>query len=117
MDQGTGLILGQVVPFPGVTENFRVWRDYPLVVTSQLNGEVLTHVQLETDQWENGWKRKGRGWGGGEEGEQGEAKVFTPREVGVTAQQRRGQAGRHMAPLEPHGEGVAAPRPSAVMPP
>ena len=107
MDQGTGLILGQVVPFPGVTENFRVWRDYPLVVTSQLNGEVLTHVQLETDQWENG----------GEEGEQGEAKVFTPREVGVTAQQRRGQAGRHMAPLEPHGEGVAAPRPSAVMPP
>ena len=63
MDQGTGLILGQVVPFPGVTENFRVWRDYPLVVTSQLNGEVLTLVQLERDQWENGWKTKGRGWG------------------------------------------------------
>lgn len=64
MDQGTGLILGQAVSFPGVTENFSVWRDYPLVVTSQLNGEVLKHVKLERDQWENGWKRKGRGWGG-----------------------------------------------------
>ena len=91
---GTGLILGQAVSFPGVTENFSVWRDYPLVVTSQLNGEVLKHVKLERDHWENGWKRKGRGWGGGDEDEHGEAKVVTPREVGVTAQQRRGQAGR-----------------------
>lgn len=75
-----------------MTENFSVWRDYPLVVTSQLNGEVLKHVKLERDQWENGWKRKGRGWGGGDEDEQGEAKAVTPREVGVTAQHRRGQA-------------------------
>ena len=54
------------------------------------------------------------GWG--DEDEHGEAKAVTPREVGVTAQQRRGQLGGLLAPLGPRSEDVAAPRPNAVMP-
>lgn len=54
------------------------------------------------------------GWG--DEDEHGEAKAVTPREVGVTAQQRRGQLGGLLALLGPRSEDVAAPRPNAIMP-